>query len=146
MFIDRVASAALGAPFVKDPESPTRMLPTVSVYFCVAKGAATIRVKDSPHAATAPPGNAVLTWTSAKGKNVEVVEMKELPAFVTLTPPAPDKEMKKISDEFLKAREDLSMVVGTKAIDVGLAENLTQKDPARAHHRRAVLCRARHAR
>ena len=130
--IARVGKFRPDSAFVKDPEAVSRVVPDYFVFFWVTKGRASIRLQNTVHSMTSPPGPALLQWFSEPGLKTEEKQVKEFDYYPYLVMPPlerfDDKAQKKYIEGLLKAEFDLSLELGTKGFDVGLAEGMDQKD------------------
>ncbi len=122
--------------FYRNPKDPNRVGPTADMACVVLSGEILLRYHDVTHNLSAPPGTALVTWTSKKGL-YQPVEQKVLPdglkGYSALPPPPPLKAAfpnldARARTDLLKARDELVQRLLAKAPDVALAESVNSSD------------------
>jgi hypothetical protein len=113
--------------FYRNPKDPNRVGPTAAMACVVLAGEILLRYHDVSHNLTAPPGPAIVAWTSKKGLD-QPVEIKTLPEGLKSYPPLPPPLEARSRTELLKARDELVQRLLVKAPDVALAESVKSND------------------
>jgi len=111
--------------YYRNPKDPNRVGPAASMACVVLTGAVTLKANDISLSLTAPPGTALIFWSSFKGLD-RPVELKTLPEGMTSFSPGVDA---RVRTDVLRARDDLNQLMLTKAPDVALAEALKSPSP-----------------
>ncbi|MCI0684048.1 MAG: HEAT repeat domain-containing protein [Gemmataceae bacterium] len=114
--------------FFRNPKDPNRVGPVASTTCVVLSGSVHLRANDVTLPLSAPPGPALIFWSSVKGLD-RPVDMKVLPDGLKSLPPLPPGIEPRDRAEALRARDDLQQQTLTKAVDVALAEALKSPNP-----------------
>ena len=117
-------SAPPAEKFYRNPKDPNRVGPEAGMACVVLSGSILLRYHDVAHNMQAPPGPAIIGWTSRRGLD-QPVDEKAVPDGLKSYPPPLDAKSRA---ELLKARDDLVQRLLTKAVDVVLAESVKSGD------------------
>jgi hypothetical protein len=119
LLVDRWSFFAATEPFYKNPKNPERNGPTANMGCVVLDGTVKFKTGDVTYTMTAPPGPALMLWSSLTGPKGPS-QMPKAPAFVLEAIPAgTDPKLRK---DMIKARDYLAAQLAKSSVDVGLAE------------------------
>lgn len=128
VMIDRWNSFARNEPFYKDPKDARRIGPVSDMGIIVINGNVQLKANDLTFGLQPPPGPCVILWSSVKGLAGPHV-LPKLPDFTSTNPPLPQGLDQRIRSEMLRSRDDLSVSLGGRALDVTLAGDVKSADP-----------------
>jgi hypothetical protein len=116
-------------PFFKDAKNPERLGPTAQVALIVLQGNIDLKADSSTESLQAPPGSAVMTWSSTKGLAPRPFHLDKLPEEVKANPPLPPNFPPALRPDMLKALDQLSKYLSGKSIEVGLSQARASDNP-----------------
>src|SRR5262249_49709544 len=120
--------------FTPDPKSPERLGPTALMTLVVMNGQVNLKYRDNAEGLQAPPGAAVMGWSSTKGIAVQPQHLNKLPEAAKPSPQLPAdlpnrKQAEQLRADMDRALGQLSIRLSGKLVDVGLAEARASNDP-----------------
>jgi hypothetical protein len=129
VLVDRWFGFPPNERFYRNPKDPNRVGPYAGMACVVISGSVLLKAGDVSRTLSAPPGPALIAWSSLKGLD-QPVETKTLPEGITSYQPLPQGVDSRVRTDILRARDDLHQSLSTKAVDVTLAEGLKSPDLA----------------
>src|SRR5262249_10108071 len=92
--------------FTPDPKSPERLGPTALMTLVVMNGQVNLKYRDNAEGLQAPPGAAVMGWSSTKGNAVQPQHLNKLPEAAKPNPQLPADLPNRKQAEQLRADMD----------------------------------------
>jgi hypothetical protein len=120
----------LGEPFYDNPKERRRMGPEAYLHLIVRKGSVLFHRDDKTMHMAAPPGPALVTWFSLKGRPSDRTAVPKVFEWATAKPTFPANLDAKIRTRLVKNREE--MIKARNSLLVGLAGRGERADVALA--------------